>query len=261
MRRAAGLAEEEAAGRPGRSEGKENSNSADGRRPRAVRLSSSCGSSFSHVPSPGKAKLHRRQSPGKARTGLLALHLALLSAYISALGSEDSPHVHENADVPQALPRRVSGGSIRGGPAGRSGDGAASDGTGVPRRDASVVCAGGQACCAGSGYGFRREDGREPQSAAGRSVFPALLRPQLRPAGAAPAALAGVRRHRRRFGPGGHQQSRHRRRRPGEGHAWGSPRIRCRGGPERSAYRPGGDAGEGPQGAVPRSRVRQFRRA
>ena len=103
----------------------------------------------------------------------------------------------------------------------------------------------------------------EPQSAVRRPVLPALLRRAGRP--------GGPREQMQRslgsgvivdaIGPGGHQQPRHRGRRPGEGLARRQARIRGRDRAEGCAHRSRRAAHQGRQGELPGARIRQFRRA
>ena len=78
-------------------------------------------------------------------------------------------------------------------------------------------------------------------------------------AGRADAALARLGRHRRRRGPRGHQQPRHRGGRPGQGLARRQARVRGRDRAQGSALGPRGAAHQGAERALPGARIRRFR--
>ena len=115
----------------------------------------------------------------------------------------------------------------------------------LPERGAAVLCPDRAEGGAGGGQCLRRPHGGEPQSAAGRSLLPPLLRRAGRWPERAAAALARLRRAGRRIRPRGHQQPRHRRCRPGEGFARRQARVRSRDRAEGFSLRPRGAADQG----------------
>ena len=131
----------------------------------------------------------------------------------------------------------------------------AARGAAFARRAADVVCADRAAGDARGRHRLGGKDGRQPQSADGRPVLPALLR-RSAVRRSARAALARLRRHRRGRRPRGHQQPRDRRRRPGEGDARRQARVSGRRGAEGPAHRSRRAPRQGRQGAVPGAGVR-----
>ena len=127
-----------------------------------------------------------------------------------------------------------------------------------PAEIEAVLRADRAARAAGGGQRLRRQGRAEPQSAAGRSDLPPLLR-RARPAAGADAALARLGRDGRSVRPGRDQQPRHRGRRSGQGIAVRQARIRGRDRAEGQPQRSRGAAPEGHPREIPDARFCQFR--
>ena len=211
-----------------------------------------------------RRRCRRCRGPGghlAARSGrpFCALQSPRQPPYISA--SRDPEFAHDIAPAAPAValgpcrhcrPCRDPGGRLRPGAAGPV----------LHRRGQAVLCRGGPEGGPGGRQRLCRAHRHDPEPAVRGPVLPPLLRcPRDARAERAAAALARFRRAGRPGRPGGHQPSRDRRRRPGEGLAGRPARVRGRDRPQGRPLRSRGAADQGQRRAVPGARIRRFRRA